>query len=234
MYLFAHVFSGALIGIVFWSLVHDRRAVPVCILGAVLPDLLDKPLAFLLPGIFGASRTLGHSLFFFGILFIAGLILWHFRHTLLGLAFAFGVLSHQILDTMWNLAASWYFPLLGPFPGIFIPDYIRSSLWLELSSPSELVFFLAFGILVAVWYPEFARTCVPCMPVPGQRILAALTACLLAGMGACLVVAGLTFAPGTFFAPAYSPLTSLMAGVIALCGAVVLVRTAGSEGPAGN
>jgi hypothetical protein len=230
MYLFAHIFSGALIGLIFWSFLHDRRAVPVCILGAVLPDLLDKPLAFLFPRIFGASRTIGHSLFFFATVLAAGLILWYSRHTLLGVALACGIISHQFFDLMWNLVGSWYFPLLGLFPVILIPDYVRSSLWLELTSPSELVFLLASAVLIAAWYPEFSGICMPCRSIPGKRILEALMACMLAGMGLYLVIAGLTLLPGTVFALAYSPFTSLMAGVTALCGAVVFARTAVSTG----
>ena len=31
MFIFAHVFAGALLGLVFWHLTNDRRAIPVCI-----------------------------------------------------------------------------------------------------------------------------------------------------------------------------------------------------------
>jgi hypothetical protein len=224
MYLFAHLFSGALIGLLFMRHIHDRRMVPVCILGALLPDLLDKPLAFLLPGIFGASRTLGHTLlFFFSLLFASGLILWHFRHTLLGVVFTFGVLSHQIFDSMWNLPASWYFPFQGPFPVILIPDYVRNSLWLEITSPSELIFALASIILIVSVYPEIGEKILPSHTATPNKIIRGGMASLLAGMGIILLAAGFNLSPIMFFAPAYSPQTSVMAGFVAFAGAIVLM-----------
>ena len=35
MFIFAHVFAGALLGLVFWHLTQDRRAIPVCIAGSI-------------------------------------------------------------------------------------------------------------------------------------------------------------------------------------------------------
>ena len=49
MFIFAHIFLGALIGLGFWHLTDDRRALPLCIIGAVFPDLLDKSLALIIP-----------------------------------------------------------------------------------------------------------------------------------------------------------------------------------------
>lgn len=230
MYLFAHVFSGALIGLGFWYLIHDRRALPVCIIGAVLPDLLDKPLALFFPDILGTSRTIGHSFLFFTVMLTAGIFLWHERRTLLGIAFACAVLSHQIFDSMWNLAGTWFFPLLGPFPVIRISDYLPHSLWLELSSPSELVFALASGLIIAVWYPGIVEDLVLPLTEHRKNRVQVIIACLLGGMGACLLLAGLNYTPGSFFAPAYLPETDLMAGLVALCGAIVVVRITGSSG----
>jgi hypothetical protein len=122
MFIFAHIFLGVLIGLIFWHLADDRRALPLCIFGALLPDLLDKSLALLLPGIFGSGRTLGHTLLFFLLAVLVGILLWHNRRTLLGVAAACALFSHQVLDAMWGLRSAWFFPLLGPFPVSVIPD----------------------------------------------------------------------------------------------------------------
>src|SRR5512145_3030967 len=116
MYLFAHLFSGILIALGFFSLYHDRRAFPVCIAGALLPDLLDKPLTVLLPSVFGSTRTVGHTLLLGTMLLLAGILLWSSRRSILGVLFAGSVLSHQVLDMLWNLPAVWFFPLNGMFP----------------------------------------------------------------------------------------------------------------------
>jgi hypothetical protein len=224
MYFFAHVFSGALLGLGLMYLIHDRRALPVCILGSVVPDLLDKPLAFLFPGILGASRTVGHSLLFFGLLVVAGVLLWHSRHTLLGLVFAAGVFSHQVFDAIWNLPTTWFFPLLGPFPVIIIADYVGHSLWLEYSSPSELVFALSSGIILVVSYPELVKEYVSPLMVCREPWVRGSMAAILGAMGIYLLYAGAVLAPTTLVAPAYAPVTNVMAGLLAICGTIVLVR----------
>ena len=33
MYIFAHVFAGALLGLILWHLLNDRRAIHFCIAG---------------------------------------------------------------------------------------------------------------------------------------------------------------------------------------------------------
>ena len=88
MYLFAHLFSGVFIGIVFFPLWKDRRVIPVCIAGALFSDILDKPLSLLMPDIFGSTRTIGHTLILVLVLMIAALILWYRYGNILGMVFA--------------------------------------------------------------------------------------------------------------------------------------------------
>ena len=224
MFVFAHVFCGALIGAGFWHQTRDRRALPLCILGAILPDLIDKSLAMLIPGVLGSGRTIGHSLFFCGVIVASALVLWKYRHTLLGIAFACAVFSHQILDAMWSVPSTWYFPLMGPFPVFIIPDYVGHYFWLEVSSPSEWVFAGASLLIIALWTlsrPERRVAFLPEERVSAARII---TAILLGGMGIYLLYFGLTSLPSAFFAPTYNPITDLMAGVLALCGTLVLVK----------
>ncbi|NMB77536.1 MAG: metal-dependent hydrolase [Methanomicrobiales archaeon] len=231
MYLFAHVLSGILLGTVFFYLLQDRRVFPVCIAGALLPDLIDKPLAVLFPELFGASRTLAHAfLFFLGILLVA-LVLWHYRQNLLGVAFACSVLLHQVLDSTWNIPAIWLFPLLGPFPVIIVPDYVRHSLWMELSSPSELAFALASCLLLAAWYPEWIAGYMPRLTARHLTVLRMVAAAILGTFGFIFLVYGLQNASGSFLAPEYAPLTSTMAGILALLGATALAVLCLSRSP---
>ncbi|WP_321506750.1 metal-dependent hydrolase [uncultured Methanoregula sp.] len=216
MFIFAHVFSGALIGTGFFYLTGDRRAFPLCIFGAILPDLLDKPLALLLSDYLGAGRTLGHTLLFFSILFALGIFLWYYRDSLLGMAFAFAVFSHQILDAMWLLSQTWLYPLMGPFPGMILPDYIWRNFWLELSCPSEWVFGISVLIIAGMVY----------MGGTGVRKMAPvrLPAALLLGvMGGYLLFSGFTALSQAFPAPTYSPETNVMAGLLALVGTIILL-----------
>jgi hypothetical protein len=153
--------------------------------------------------------------------------LWKYRHTLLGMAFAGAVFLHQILDAMWSVPATWYFPLMGPFPVFIIPDYVGHYFWLEVSCPSEWVFAGASLLLIVLWSlntPEHRGAF-----LTEERASAArgITAILLMGMGIYLLYFGLASLPSAFFAPTYNPITDLMAGVLALCGTFVLMKWPG-------
>ncbi|AGB02083.1 metal-dependent hydrolase [Methanoregula formicica] len=224
MFVFAHAFLGALIGLGFWKLAGDRRALPLCILSALLPDLLNKPLALLFPGLLGAGRTIAHSLFFFSLVLIAGLLVWQYRHTLLGMACACGILSHQVLDAMWSVPATWFFPICGPFPTFILPDYLGHYFWLEISSLSEWIFAFASLVILICWSmgkPEFPTPVMTKQRIAALQVFAAL---FLGIMGVYLIVFGPAAVPHAFFAPTYDPVTDIMVGIMALCGAVVLVK----------
>jgi hypothetical protein len=153
-----------------------------------------------------------------------GIILWHYRHTLLGIAVACALFSHQVLDAMWGLPSAWFFPLLGPFPVSVIPDYIGRYFWLEISSPSEWVFACASLIITVKWFcflPDHDLTFLTPRGVTNARYLASF---LLGVMGLQLLFSGLAAFPGAFFAPTYDPVTSVMAGCAALSGTIVLVK----------
>jgi len=231
MFVFAHVFFGSLIGLGFWHLSGDHRAVPVSILGAVLPDLLDKSLALLIPGIFGSGRTIGHSLIFLGIALALGLLIWLFRNSILGVACACALYSHQLIDSMWTLPASWFYPLLGSFPVVSIPDYIWHYFWLEISCPSEWIFAGASVIILGVWYRSIPGNRISLTPGVMDAARGTLVV-LLAIVGIYLLGYGMADLPQAIFAPAYDPVTDGMAGLLALSGMCVLVMWPRSFGRA--
>jgi membrane-bound metal-dependent hydrolase YbcI (DUF457 family) len=229
MFIFAHIFLGALIGVVFSYLTDDRWAFPVCVIGALSPDLLDKTLAMTFPGLLGSGRTIGHSLLFFGIALSLGLLIWRCRHTLLGIAFACAVFSHQILDALWNLPATWLYPLLGPFPTFIISDYVGHYFWLEVSTPSEWIFAYASAVILVVWFTgrsEYRAPWLTSRTLKWGRLIGALMLC---GMGLYLLYAVLATIPQPFFAPTYDPLTDSMAALIALGGAFIILKWPGLD-----
>lgn len=83
------------------------RAALVAVLAASLPDLIDKPLAWL--GVVPVGRTVGHSLTF--VLSMVALVWllarWAGRREL-AVAFATGVLSHVATDVPWHLLSGEY------------------------------------------------------------------------------------------------------------------------------
>lgn len=97
--------------------VSPRRDLRLPLLLALLPDLIDKPLAFLVRGLVnGSTRNFGHSAL--GALAVLAALLWLRRGRgdagLLWACYA----GHLVLDRMWlrdnPVVLLW--PLLGPFP----------------------------------------------------------------------------------------------------------------------
>ncbi|MDN7011831.1 metal-dependent hydrolase [Methanoculleus sp. FWC-SCC3] len=154
MYLLAHAMVGLLIGVVLAAIVGDRRVLALSVLGAVLPDLIDKPLGHIvLAGTLDYGRIYFHGLTILFLVVIAGLILYHYRRRLDLLAVAAGMASHQFLDGMWRHPVEWFWPFLGPLPQHGYPeDYFWESVLRELAQPSEWLFFLLIAGLFAYIY----------------------------------------------------------------------------------
>ena len=215
MFVAAHAFLGFLLGLIFLEITGDRRAVPVCVAGALLPDLLDKPLALLVPSL-GSGRTIGHCFLFILILSFLALLLYKCRHTLLGVAFVAGVFFHQISDSMWETMQTWLFPVFGPFPIIAVRSYTGYYLWLELLSPSEWLFFLASLVILA--------GLLAVKPLrPGYYLITAAILCL---MGIILLLSAWSGQGASFFAPSYPAIPSALTGILAIAGAVFFIAIA--------
>ena len=223
MFLFAHVFAGALLGLVFWHLTNDRRAITVCITASILPDLIDKSLGLLFPVVLGGGRTVFHSLGIVFIILIVTLMFVRSSLRLLGVGFAGAILLHQIFDEMWNEPVNWFYPLLGPFQGSMIPDYIDIYFWFEITNPSEWLFIIGTVVILVKSY----RITLISVSFLSDRIKAgAYTIMVVAfgGIGLYLVAAGLTCPAGTVITPFYDQMTNVMAGLLALSGAVIMSR----------
>jgi membrane-bound metal-dependent hydrolase YbcI (DUF457 family) len=212
MFVLAHAFLGLLLGLVFLEITGDRRAVPVSVAGALLPDLLDKPLALFIP-VLGSGRTVGHCLLFILVMSCIALFLCYYRQTILGVAFVSGILLHQIFDSMWQTTQTWLYPFSGQFPLMTAPDYTGYYLLLELMSPSEWVFFAASILIIA---GVFATN-------PPRPLYYYIMAGILFVMGVFLVAAGWSGPGGSFFAPSYSATPSALTGLLAMVGAIFLI-----------
>ena len=160
MYLLAHAMVGLLIGIVLAAIAGDRRVLALAVLGAVLPDLIDKPLGhILLAGTLGYGRIYFHGLTVLFLVVIAGLILYHYRRRIELFAVAAGMSSHQFLDGMWWHPVEWFWPFLGPLPSHGYPeDYFWESVLRELAQPSEWIFFFLIAGLFGYIYREELTT----------------------------------------------------------------------------
>lgn len=140
MYLLAHAMAGILIGLVLVPLTGDRRVVALAALGAVLPDLIDKPLGhIILAGTVNYGRLYFHGLTVLSLFVIAGLLLYRYRHRIGLLVVAAGMASHQVLDGMWYNPVAWFWPFLGPIPGHHYPENYFWEAILRRALPTERV-----------------------------------------------------------------------------------------------
>jgi len=154
MFFFFHLFTGLVLGLLLFDLADDKRWILPCIIGAVLPDIIDKPLNFLLiPAVNGNGRFLFHNLLICAFLMVIGLLLWIYYASPYILALDIGVLSHQVLDTMAADPVRWFFPLLGPYPANSAapPDFIFSLLDSDLVTPSEWIIVALLGVCVVLY-----------------------------------------------------------------------------------
>ena len=138
MLLACHLFFGTLLGIFLGKYFNRQNLVYVCMVGSLLPDLIDKPFGILIiPGVHD-GRMICHTII--GLFFIIAIVWFLLRNRLIALALGAGVLIHQILDTMWQTPENWLFPLFGPFPVHDNFRYFENGLIRELTTPSEWLF----------------------------------------------------------------------------------------------
>lgn len=197
MFVACHLFLGLVLGLALTGRLGDRRLIGFAALGAVLPDLIDKPVGhLLLAESLDSGRLFAHGLLFLMILTVAGIALHRRRESVALLAVAAGVFSHQVLDAMWALPVTWYFPLFGPYEPYEFTNYFGGAILAEVSSLSEWVFLAASaGIALAACRgrcPDLgiAATIVRVsIPLVGILALASLYA-LVAGIPESILMAG--------------------------------------------
>jgi hypothetical protein len=146
MLLFGHI--GITLGIFFGLAFFVPRLRSVIdprylIIGALLPDLVDKPLGRV---IFASSvangRIIGHTLLFCFLLLLRGLHLYDKKRDIRVTALASGSFFHLFEDQMWAQPRTLFWPLLGlDFP----KDYTDYTGFEYLSRMFELSFKQGFS-----------------------------------------------------------------------------------------
>ncbi len=149
MYILCHLFAGVLIGVFLTLWRKERWLILAAATGSVLPDLIDKPLGYIvLADSVNFGRIYMHSLVVFLLFFIAGVLVWRYYKSFIGIALALGVLSHQLLDLMWEEYWNWLWPFFGPFHGDICVNFFGCGFWQELTNPSEWLFATAILLVL--------------------------------------------------------------------------------------
>jgi membrane-bound metal-dependent hydrolase YbcI (DUF457 family) len=173
--LFWHI--GASVAFVRYAFRDPNMDLRFLAVGAILPDLIDLPIALFGWGSFGTVRLYGHSMLFSGALMLIVLIVtrrgaWRKRLLLL----AIGALVHLALDAMWQAPETLWWPFLGTAfassgfvtYGAYVADLVRSPLlWLgEVVGVSYLVWLSArSGLGERTARTELLRTGIVSAPI---------------------------------------------------------------------
>ncbi len=92
------------------TVLGTRFDIRFLIIGALLPDIIDKPFGYLL---LGNGRIFCHTLLFLILITLGGYYLYRqYRRTPL-FALSFGVFMHLVLDKMWIEPETLFWPLYG-------------------------------------------------------------------------------------------------------------------------
>jgi membrane-bound metal-dependent hydrolase YbcI (DUF457 family) len=226
MFFFFHLFTGVVLGLLIGDLLSDNRWIVPCIVGAVIPDIVDKPLNFILvPAVNGNGRFLFHNLLVLLILMAIGLLLWNYYSSPIILSLDIGILSHQILDSMWTDPVRWLYPLLGPYLKNFTapPDFIFTLLGSDLFNPSEWIIIVLLGLCVLL-YVKYRKNI-----AENPKTGAILKACLLLCALVCCMLGGIAIGRGLARQPLAftgytNPLEYIMGGIVIVLAAYVSWR----------
>lgn len=105
---------GGTIAIIRYSFRDERMDLRFLILGAVLPDVIDKPIGLIFYDSLGSTRLVAHSILFASILMVAVLLTTRRgRPRKRWMPLAVGVLVHLVLDFMWGSPETLWWPFLG-------------------------------------------------------------------------------------------------------------------------
>jgi inner membrane protein len=125
----------------------------ILLVGALLPDIIDKPLGgIILRNQLGSGRIYAHTLLFLVALFLTGIMLYRLRSSLWMLVLAFGSFIHLILDSMWQMPRTLLWPFLGfDFERLPVENWI--SHWLNEFFTRADIFIPEFiGLGILLWF----------------------------------------------------------------------------------
>ncbi len=101
------------------GLIRKRRDFILAVFGSVLPDLIDKPLGFIIFHGFGNGRLIAHTLLFNLILLATFLIFRPVLERWLGgnpVVIPLASMLHLVEDRMWGEPAVLFYPFMGSIP----------------------------------------------------------------------------------------------------------------------
>jgi len=141
-------------GVIAWlASFSERIDFRILLIGALLPDIIDKPIGgIIFRDELSSGRIYSHTLLFLIIIAVAGLLLYRLRGSIWMLVFAFGTFFHHILDQIWLMPETMLWPILGTeFERLPVTDWL--SLWFsDFFSRLDIFIPEIIGLGVLLWY----------------------------------------------------------------------------------
>ncbi len=127
----------------------DYRLLAIC---ALLPDLIDKPLAVLIFTESQSSQSIAHSLLFHAALLVIALLWWQ-----PALPYVLAFNAHIVLDRMWNHTESFWWPVFGwdvlwTFKPMNTPEAMLNVYLDIITRYPQVWVFEIIGVIVLVWF----------------------------------------------------------------------------------
>jgi len=131
----------------------NRVDIRILFIGSLLPDIIDKPVGrYIFSDIYGHGRIFAHTLLFFIVITVAGLLLYKYRRRIWLLTLASGTFMHLILDEIWYNPRTLFWPFLGfTFERSDLTDWLLNILHSLISDPAVYVSEAA-GLAVLLWF----------------------------------------------------------------------------------
>ena len=139
-----HLVIGLIIGFILYEFLHDGMIIVFVAIGSVLPDVVDKPLGYIIfSSTLDNGRIFFHSIMIVLLFFIMGLIVWRLYKSHSVFFIAVGVFVHHLVDMMWTRPVNWDYPFSASTRLETHTDYFLNALVAELTSVTEWIFFIA-------------------------------------------------------------------------------------------
>jgi inner membrane protein len=125
----------------------------IFIVGSMLPDLIDKPVGqYLFRDTFNNGRIFSHTLVFLALLTVIGVILHKVKGRTLMLALAAGTFLHLLLDQMWLIPGTLFWPFMGwSFKTIELEGWAEGIAGALVSDPLTIIT-ESIGLAILVWF----------------------------------------------------------------------------------
>ena len=123
------------------------------VIRSLLPDIIDKPVGqYIFRETFGNGRIFSHTLIFLVLISAAGLYLYQKRHIVWLLTLAVGTFVHLVLDEMWLVPETLFWPFMGfTFPRIEYEVWLSNMFKGLISNPAVYVPEI-IGLIILLWF----------------------------------------------------------------------------------